>query len=547
MDELESRLERELSGLSRVPLAEPVAVNDLHRRARRVRVGRAATTFVAVATAVAVVGAIVATAGSDSRTRKNPLLRVSAPGFVLGDVDAVVLSAKFDPDGARASLPPALAAKVKGVPGVLSVSGVLDTFAPVQTDPENAGPRVPPRSSIMFSYHKDDDVNIVAGRAPAADKEIAVDADFLARNHTAVGDKVQLRVKSQLLDFTIVGTFDLPGVDLTGIPLTALSAAHQAPDLELDRIDVNLASGANAADVRAAIAAAVGDDYTVVPPSAITFADQRLAQLEIQHAYWALLSPDPAERTTSGIPRSDAQEKKNYQQYSELAESVELRVENVTFLSPDAAALTFRIYYGGSASPVINAPQTGSATRVKGHWQLSTNTLCSLAALVGIKCEGEAHVTITPPNGYEAKSTLDPEILRVFTVLADPHATVGERAAAVANGDAVWNFVQAGVDQDKARTKSELTIAGWRASSATRVEVLYSLQTDGPSTPWPSTAIAEKHSDGRWYAAQQYACGINALAGGGCYTGQTGEGGAGPNGPAQGPAPVTGPVAVTNP
>ena len=37
MDELESRLEHQLSGLGRVPLAEPVPVDDLRRRARHVR------------------------------------------------------------------------------------------------------------------------------------------------------------------------------------------------------------------------------------------------------------------------------------------------------------------------------------------------------------------------------------------------------------------------------------------------------------------------------------------------------------------------------
>ena len=36
---------------------------------------------------------------------------------------------------------------------------------------------------------------------------------------------------------------------------------------------------------------------------------------------------------------SDPQEKSNYAKYSDLAKMVELRVENVTFLSPDAAAL----------------------------------------------------------------------------------------------------------------------------------------------------------------------------------------------------------------
>jgi len=519
MDDFESRLEHELSGLGRVPLAEPVAVADLRRRARRVRVGRAATGLVAAATAVALIGAIVVTAGSDSKNSKQ--LRVSAPGFVLGDVDAVVLSSKFDPDSARASLPPDLAAKVAHVPGVRSVSGVLDTFAAVpQSTSPPSGSGVPPRTTIFFSYHKDDDVSIVDGRAPAADHEIAVDADFLARNHKAVGDQVSLLVRAQLLEFTIVGTFTLPGVNLTGIPLAALSAAHQAPDLSLDRIDVNIAPDADQAAVRDAIANAVGNDYTVVPPSAISFADQRLAQVEIQHAYWALLSPDPTERSTSGVGASNAQEKSNYAKYSDLAKLVELRVENVTFLSSDAAALTFRIYYGGSPSPIITDPQAGTATRVDGHWQLGKNTLCSLAALVGIKCTGVDHVVVSPPNGYEPPSTLDPEIAHAFAVLTDPKANVTERVAVIANGDAVRNTIEAGINQDHSITKSELTISGWKQTGAARVEVLYSLQTSGPSTPWPSTLSAQKMPDGHWYAAQQYACGIFALAGSGCIMAQ---------------------------
>ncbi len=82
----------------------------------------------------------------------------------------------------------------------------------------------------------------------------------------------------------IVGTFTIPDVDLTGIPLAAIAARFQPPDLALDRIDVKLAPGAQAANVRDAIARAVGTAYTVSPPSIISFPDQRLAQLEIQHA-----------------------------------------------------------------------------------------------------------------------------------------------------------------------------------------------------------------------------------------------------------------------
>src|SRR5580765_5375144 len=108
MDELESRLEGELSGLGRVPLAEPAPITELRRRARRVRAGRAITGVVPVATTVAVIAAVIATAGSGSNVVKSRKLQVSAPTFVLGDIDAVVLSSAFDEDGARNLISPAV-------------------------------------------------------------------------------------------------------------------------------------------------------------------------------------------------------------------------------------------------------------------------------------------------------------------------------------------------------------------------------------------------------------------------------------------------------
>jgi hypothetical protein len=521
MDDFESRIEDELARFGRTPLAEPVPVGELHRRARRVRVGRAVTGVVATGTAIAVVLGGLAVVGHD-RAERDTHLQVSAPNFLIGDVDAVVLSSSFDADGARSPIPADVAARVAAVPGVQTVSGVLDTFAP-NAEPitdENGQPLTPPRTAILFSYHKDDDVHITAGRAPETDDEIVVDADFLSRNRTEVGMSVHMKVREEPREYHVVGQFDLPGVDLTGIPMVAMSAAHQAADLQVDRVDVNLKPGVNAANVRDRIAAALGGDYTVVPPSTISFADQRLAQVEIQHAYWALLSPNADERSTSGVGESNSDEKENYAKYSDLAKHVELRVENVTFLSPDAASLTYRIYYGGGPSPIITDPQTGAASRKNEHWQLATSTLCSLAALVGIKCEGAAaNVPVTPPNGYQAPAALPSGVANAFEVLADPHSTTDERIAVLDRGEQARDVVAAGVDHDQAVTKSTLTIAGWKSTGSDALQILYSLQTNGgPSTPWPTTAGAVRGADGKWYVLQQYACGIEGLARGGCYT-----------------------------
>src|SRR5690348_2848096 len=98
MDDFD-RIEEQLAGFGRTPLAEPVPVENLRRRARRVKVGRALTGAVATVTVVAVVlGAVAAT--NRDHTARDKHLQVSAPNFVLGDVDAVVLASTLDPDGA---------------------------------------------------------------------------------------------------------------------------------------------------------------------------------------------------------------------------------------------------------------------------------------------------------------------------------------------------------------------------------------------------------------------------------------------------------------
>jgi hypothetical protein len=114
-------------------------------------------------------------------------------------------------------------------------------------------------------------------------------------------------------------------------------------------------------------------------------------------------------------------------------------------------------------------------------------------------------------------SSLNPEIVRAFEALADPEATVDQRVAALENGQAHRSVVAAGVEQDGAYSgKTTLILAGWRFTEPTRIQVLYSLQTEGgPSTPYPLTDGAVT-VDGHWYAAEDLACGISALARGGC-------------------------------
>jgi hypothetical protein len=517
MDDLESRLDHELSSLGRTPLAEPEPVDALRSRARRNRATRALAGVVAVGTAVAVVVGVVAVAGDRSPSDQH--LQVSAPSFVLGDIDAVVLSSTFDEDGARNPLPAQLAALVADVPGVQRVSGVVDTFAPVENVPFDAPRSEPPRTPILFSYHQPDEVQLTAGRLPRAANEIAVDADFVTRYQLDEGDVAELRIRSAGRSMLIVGKFAVPGVDLQGIPVVAMAAQHQAPNLALDRVDVKLDPGADAANVRDAIAAAVGNAYIVLPPSTISFPDQRLAQLEIQHAYWSLLSPNAEERANASEGGPSPNGEAEYEKHRGEAMNAELRVENVTFLSPTTATLTYRVFYGGSPSPIISAPQPGAATRVDGVWKLSSGTLCQLAAFENIPCGSTGKVTLTPPAGWQDATGLPGSARAALTVLADPAATVDQRLDVLSSGESARATAERGLARDQSHGASHLSILGWRPSPG-GVDALYVLVTDdGPSTPWPMIAHLVPGSNGDFVAGDQYACGIDGLTSGGCVTG----------------------------
>jgi hypothetical protein len=523
MDDYETRIERELAGFGRTPLAEPVPVEELRGRARRVRIGRALTGVMATFAAIAVVVAALAVVAAN-RSPSGRHVRVAAPSFVLGDIDTVVLSSAFDEDGARSPLPASLASVVAAVPGVQRVSGVVDTFAPLVGSFGSVRPArsEPPRTPIIFSYHQPDEVQLTGGRLPNAADEIVVDADFLSRNDLNVGDDVALHIRGVSRTMKIVGTFTLPGVDLNGIPLAAMAAQYQAPDLLLDRIDVKFGPGVDAANVRDAIAAAVGNAYTVTPPSIISFPDQRLAQLEVQHAYWSLLSPDPNERAnaTEGGPSPNGNAE--YEKHRSEAMNAELRVENVTFLSPTTATLTYRVFYGGSPSPIVTAPQPGAATRVDGVWKLSSATLCQLAAFENIPCGSTGKVTVTPPAGWQDAAGLDGQARAVITVLADPAATADQRLAVLMFGEQNRVKVEQGLRQDAVYGESHLSILGWRPAVG-GIDVLYVLVTSkGPSTPWPMIAHLVPGEHGAFVAGPQYACGITGLTSGGCYTATNG-------------------------
>jgi hypothetical protein len=65
------------------------------------------------------------------------------------------------------------------------------------------------------------------------------------------------------------------------------------------------------------------------------------------------------------------------------APEVTFHVERLRFLSPDLAAVRFRL----SALP--GNPIDGSAVRLDGVWKISRQTYCAVASLAGVQCPAE--------------------------------------------------------------------------------------------------------------------------------------------------------------
>ena len=290
------------------------------------------------------------------------------------------------------------------------------------------------------------------------------------------------------------GIFDLPGIDTTGVPLAAVPATQPLEDGTFDRIDLALDPGADLEAVRAAVAGVLGDAYVTLTPTELGLADQRDAEIGIQHAYWALLSPNAEERYAArefdGTTREQADE--GYARYKDTADQAELRIQRVNFVAPDRANVVYRIYYGGSPSPIITDPQNGAAVFVDGKWRIAAATTCQLATYIGQQCAAFADKPVQPPDGWSAADSA-PEIAAPFRVVADPDATVDARVAAIATSptlspDQQRLAIAAGVAQDRKYSgRTKFLVIGVR-DLGDHAQVLYSLTvdgTDGLNTPYP--------------------------------------------------------------
>jgi putative ABC transport system permease protein len=170
-----------------------------------------------------------------------------------------------------APLPAVLVDRAAGVPGVAKATGevLVDGARVIGSDGKPVVSNGPP--SFGTAWHGEDGlVTLRTGRGPQASDEVAVNAGVAAQAGVKVGDKVQILVRAHRRPFTLVGIFGYSGGrdSLVGESRVAFTEPV-AQELMLGRrglfsaININAGPGVAAGQLRDAVQAAVGSDYTV--------------------------------------------------------------------------------------------------------------------------------------------------------------------------------------------------------------------------------------------------------------------------------------------
>jgi hypothetical protein len=448
-----------------------------------------AAVLVLFAAAVGIAGNGSGDAGDDER------VDTFAPDVTVGEASLVVMATTFDAHGARALIPASVVTSLGTVPGVRAAEGVLRTNVAVRD--ANGQTLGNGQSTVALSWNGTAGLQLREGRPPATSGEIAVDVGTLAEHDLLVGDEVrvdpygagpQAHVNDSGLPTTggveattIVGSFSVAGDDagVPGVALTAfdavtlLSLSPRGPEPGFDRVDLIAGDGVDSADLLSRVASALPPGTQVVPASELGNREQLRAELEIQRAFFDLLSRDVATRTAAvegadqAAPEVRAQGIATFQRYLSQLVNVEFRVQRVNFLDADHASLVFMTYYGSQPSPVLTQPFDAHAVRIDGRWKISSSTVCTLTLLGGAPCVPQPGQAIEPPPGWELPAT-QPEVTAVFTRASTPGATV--------------------------------VVSGVRLVDANRAEVFYSVTApDQPhlETPYPLVARAIR-ADGVW-------------------------------------------------
>ncbi|WP_104523626.1 ABC transporter permease [Blastococcus atacamensis] len=190
------------------------------------------------------------------------------------------------PGGGVDRLPSAVVGQVRAVDGVAAAEGYVRTEGVYVLDQDGEVLDTGGAPGVGISWFEERALSpseLVDGRAPEREGEVALDRATAERTGYAVGDRVSLLTPGPRVEAVVVGVFTfgedggLAGASLTAFDLGTAQAMLGLGD-EFTGIDVRTAQGNPDEQVRDRIAAAVGDDYDVT--TAQEQADERAAALE---------------------------------------------------------------------------------------------------------------------------------------------------------------------------------------------------------------------------------------------------------------------------
>ncbi len=190
------------------------------------------------------------------------------------------------PGGGVQHLPAGLVEQIRAVDGVAAAEGHVQTEGVyvLDRDGEVLDTGGAPGVGVSWSAERElSPSELVEGRAPAQNGEVALDRATAEELGYSVGDRVALLTPGPRIEAEVVGIFTF-GEDggLAGASLTAFDLVTAQGLLGLGHdftgIDVLVADGVSDEQVRDRIAAAVGDDYDVT--TAQEQADEQATALE---------------------------------------------------------------------------------------------------------------------------------------------------------------------------------------------------------------------------------------------------------------------------
>jgi hypothetical protein len=468
---------------------------------RRFRVLTAAAAVVALAAV-----SVVALHQPDAPPRE---IRAGVPSVTGGSADLIVESGTLSDEGGYVPVPGDVATEVAAVDGVAGVVGVVRAFARLSRPAAAA-----PTASVVVSWDGGDGFDLDSGRAPASGDEVALTALAASRMGVEVGDTVQSDTGSS---FVVVGTFSLPGegpdVVLAAVTLDQARVLARMDGDGFTRLHVELDDGVDAAMVRDAVVATAPVGYRVVGVNQLGTTAQLRDELEIQQAYFDLMSADGAVRAGAVEGAVDDETSRaNFERFRDQAAQGTLRIQRFAFLDTDHVEVVYAIYYGPNRSPVVTEPQRGTAVRSGGRWKLARTTLCGLANLVQLACDPGNDVPAAAPAGWAEPDT-EPALVDAFRTMADARASLEERLAAVVGGEELRDVVRAGLDADQRYAGAiSFHVSGVRRTEG-GAQVLYAVLAAGDpvlETPYPVIGDAV-FDHGRWRVGAEYACGLVGL------------------------------------